>query len=270
MWGIPGAGLLATLVARVRSLFRGLSSRDRIEADMSEEFQHHIQLRAEHLMREGLGRREALRQAHREFGHLETHKEAARASRGLHVFDQIRFSWLDVKLAMRMLVKHPGLTVVAVFALGIGIPVGMAPMHVARSIEAPLPEDPENRIRAIRFWDALSSGTEQATYAEYMGWRDEASSFESMGATRPSRYKRQFRGRARRSRGRRPALGVRVPDPGDRAGHGPHPRGRGRGDRWFRRGRDRPRPVGFQVRGGPPRWSGVRSGLRRCRTRSWA
>ena len=37
---------------------------------------------------------------------------------------RIAVSWLDVKLGLRMLVKHPGLTGVAVFALAIGIPVG--------------------------------------------------------------------------------------------------------------------------------------------------
>ncbi|NJD18989.1 MAG: hypothetical protein FIA95_06870, partial [Gemmatimonadetes bacterium] len=37
------------------------------------------------------------------------------------------FSWLDVKLGLRMLVKHPGLTLVSMFALAVGIPVGVAP-----------------------------------------------------------------------------------------------------------------------------------------------
>ena len=39
-------------------------------------------------------------------------------------------SWLDVKLGLRMLLRHPGLTIVAVFALSIGIPAGLIPIHI--------------------------------------------------------------------------------------------------------------------------------------------
>jgi hypothetical protein len=40
------------------------------------------------------------------------------------------FSWLDVKLGFRMMGKHPGVTVVIVFALALGIPASLAPNHV--------------------------------------------------------------------------------------------------------------------------------------------
>ena len=123
---------------QVRSWWRGMRDRSSIEAEMRQEFEHHLALRAADLQRSGLSAREARRQARLEFGPLESTRDAARAARGLHVLDGIAFSWLDVKLGMRMLVKHPGMTAVAVFALAVGIPVGLAPMHLARAIEAPL------------------------------------------------------------------------------------------------------------------------------------
>ncbi len=49
------------------------------------------------------------------------------------------FSWLDVKLGLRMLVKHPGVTLVIVFALGIGIPASLTPNHL---IDAFIDESP--------------------------------------------------------------------------------------------------------------------------------
>jgi hypothetical protein len=134
---------------------------------MRDEFRNHIELRTADLMRTGLSRAEASRQAHLEFGHVETHREKALASRGLRFLDQIGFSWIDVKLGVRMLVKHPALTLVATFALAVGIPVGMAPMHLANAVEAPLPEDSENRVRAIRFWDPATTGVAAPTYFEY-------------------------------------------------------------------------------------------------------
>lgn len=169
---------------RLRSLLRGLFRRSTIESDMQEEFRHHIELRAADLEREGLSPEEARRQAHREFGHTEGHREKARASRGLRFFDELRFSWLDVKLGIRMLWKHPGLTAVAVFSLAIGIPVGIAPLHVARAIVAPLPEDSENRVRSIRLYSEEMSATTSPRVFEFERWQEELRSFESFGAAR--------------------------------------------------------------------------------------
>ncbi len=180
--------LVAGLLARLRSLSRGLFRRADIEAEMREEFSYHLELQTEDLVRRGLPREEAARQARIEFGHVETHQEAARASRGLHIFDQIRFSWLDVRLALRLLAKHPLLTAVAVFALAVGIPVGLAPSHLARALEAPLPGDPEDRIRAIRYWDPLTSSVAPTDADAFQFWADGLTSFSSVAAFRTSTY----------------------------------------------------------------------------------
>ena len=50
----------------------------------------------------------------------------------------IGVSWLDVKLGLRMLVRQPGLTAVAVFALAIGIPASLLPDHIVNALQAPL------------------------------------------------------------------------------------------------------------------------------------
>ncbi len=149
---------------------------------MREEFREHIRMRTEDLVRTGLTRSEAERRAHREFGHVETHRAAARASRGLAWVDQIRFSWIDVKLGLRMMVKHPGLTLVAVFALAVGIPTGMAPAHLAEALDRPLPEDPDNRIRAIRFWNSGSGILALPTWGDFLLLRDELEAFDLLGA----------------------------------------------------------------------------------------
>jgi predicted permease len=103
-------------------------------------------------------------------------------------FGQIRFSWLDVKLGLRMLPKHPMLNLAAIFALAIGIPVGLAPSHLARALQAPLPVDPDNRIRAIRHWDPLSSSVAPTWDADFTFWASTLRSFSSLGAFRASSY----------------------------------------------------------------------------------
>ena len=179
---------LAGLLARARATYRGLFHRDRFESDMREEFQHHLAARAEDLVRAGLTPDDAKRLAQREFGHQGMHREEAREAIGLASFAQIRFSWIDVKIGFRLLRKHPVLNVAAVFALAIGIPVGLAPSHVARALEAPLPGDTDNRIRAIRFWDPLPSAVAPTWDSEFTFWAQTLRSFSSLGAVRTSSY----------------------------------------------------------------------------------
>ena len=52
----------------IASLIRTLLGRPRFEDEMAEELRFHIEERAEHLVREGAERKEALRQARLEFG----------------------------------------------------------------------------------------------------------------------------------------------------------------------------------------------------------
>ena len=109
--------LLPGLAARARSIWRGVRRRADVETEMDEEFRLHLELRAEDLARAGLAPDQAVRQARLEFGLAEQYKDEARAARGLRPFDEVRCSWLDVKLGARMLVKHPALTVIATIAV---------------------------------------------------------------------------------------------------------------------------------------------------------
>ena len=92
------------------------------------------------------------------------------------------FSWLDVKLGFRILLKYPALTTVALFALAIGLPVSLAPMHFVEVIEGELPEDPDGRIRMLRYSNA------QTTANDLARWRTTLTRFEALGATRSGTY----------------------------------------------------------------------------------
>src|SRR5689334_17983867 len=85
-----------------------------------------------------------------------------------------RFSLIDMRLGVRMLLKYPALTLVATFALAIGIPVGLAPMHAVDALQANLPEDPDGRIRMLRYWNARQ--LEPTTFDDAERWRASLSS----------------------------------------------------------------------------------------------
>jgi putative ABC transport system permease protein len=95
-----------------------------------------------------------------------------------------RPSLVDVRLGFRMIVRTPGLSIVAICALGIGIPVGLAPMHAVDALERPLPGDPDARIRTLCYW--RDTVHEHATAGDYSLWRRSLRSFRTLAAYRPT------------------------------------------------------------------------------------
>lgn len=93
-----------------------------------------------------------------------------------------RPSLVDVRLGLRTIVRTPGLSFVAVCALAIGIPIGLAPMHAVDALERPLPGDPDGRIRTLCYW--RDTVHEQATAGDYALWRTSLRSFGSLAAYR--------------------------------------------------------------------------------------
>src|SRR5688500_15600019 len=177
--------MISGLIARGRSLWRGMRRRDAVELEMSEEFKLHEELRAEDLVRRGLSPTEARRQARLEFGSAERYKDEARHSRGLRRVDDLRFSWLDFKLGFRMLARYPGLTLVGGLAMAFAIWVGASTFELATQIIHPaIPLPDGNRIVAIHNWDAAASRIEPHVLHDFESWRTELQSVRELGAYR--------------------------------------------------------------------------------------
>lgn len=97
-------------------------------------------------------------------------------------------SWLDIKLGLRILAKHPGLTAVALFALAIGIPAGLAPWHLINAVEGPLPVADGERVMLARYWNDAAGRAGATRIDELHLWRDALSSFAVIGGTRRALY----------------------------------------------------------------------------------
>ena len=173
------------LLVRLRSLWRGARHRNDLEAEMREEFDHHIELQTVALVRSGLSRKAARRQALLEFGHVESHREEARKSLGLPFLDQIRFSWLDVKLGLRMLVNYPGLTVMGGLAMAMGIAFGAGFFEFGSQwVNPTLSFDEDRRLVGIVVEDTQVRRLETRVLHDFVAWRESLRSVETLGAFR--------------------------------------------------------------------------------------
>src|SRR5919106_2374159 len=176
--------MVTSLAARLRSLWRGLRRRSDVEAEMTEEFRLHLELRTADLVRSGLSRAEAARQARLEFGHAESYKQEGRESRGLKPFDELRVSWLDIKLGLRMLVKYPGLTLISGLGMAVAVAIGAGFFVIMTAIFSGLPLDEGERVVAIETWDTEVNRREGRILHDFATWRDELKSVEDLGAFR--------------------------------------------------------------------------------------
>jgi predicted permease len=175
--------MIRSLIARGRSLWRGVRRHAALDAEMAEEFGLHVELRAADLVRAGLAPAEAARRARLEFGSVERYKHEGRRSRGLRPFDRLNVSWLDFKLGFRMLVKYPGLTIVGGLAMAFAIWVGAGTFEFVTQVLHPtLPLPQGDRIVALRNWDLARSRVEPHALHDLATWRDELRSVRELGA----------------------------------------------------------------------------------------
>jgi predicted permease len=171
------------IIARARSLWRGVRRTEALNAEMNEEFRLHMELRAADLVRSGMSSAQATRQARLEFGSAEHYKDVGREARGLRAFDSLRFSVLDLRLGGRMLVKHPALTAVATIAVAFAIAVGTVGFEIARQAlwpTIPLPDG--NAIVALRNWNVADQAEVPASRRDYELWRDGLSTITDLSA----------------------------------------------------------------------------------------
>src|SRR5215208_1149360 len=174
---------MLSLLARIRSLLRGIRRGDALNDDMEAEFRLHMDLRAEELVRAGLTPAEAARQARLEFGSAPSFTDRGRDARGLRAFDSLRFSLLDLKLGGRMLVKHPALTVIATIAVAYAIAVGTVGFEIARQALWPTIPLPDGKaIVALRNWNVADNASVPASRRDYDLWRDGLSTITDLSA----------------------------------------------------------------------------------------
>jgi putative ABC transport system permease protein len=152
---------LTTQPLRLRSLFR----RERVEQDLSEELQFHLDQKTQEYIASGLTPDEARRKARREFGGVELSKENCRDARRVsHIQDLLQ----DLGFGLRILRNSPGFAIVAILSLALGIGANTAIFELLDAVLLrTLPVAAPEQLAEIRLNHEGRIGSSVARQKEY-------------------------------------------------------------------------------------------------------
>jgi len=176
-------------MADLRRLFR-LSGKEPPPAeDIAEEFEAHLQMKAEALTKSGYSAEEARREAEARFGPLERFAIECRNIDQAERRQRRRKEWLtgmlqDLRLAGRGLLRAPAFTLTAVTVLALGIGLNTTVFSVLRGVVMrPLALPSPDRLVAIYSSNATAGWPEFSVSAtDFFDWSRDARSFRSLVA----------------------------------------------------------------------------------------
>jgi putative ABC transport system permease protein len=162
-----------TIPLRLRSLF----GRRRVEEELNEELQSHIDQKAEQYIAQGMSAEEARRAALRDMDGLDQHKEECRDLRGVFFIEDFL---KDVRFGLRQLRRNPGFTIVAVITLALGIGANTAIFsYVDAVILRPLPYPYPEQIVLVRE-QSRDEGWSEISAPDFIDWEHENTVFTAM------------------------------------------------------------------------------------------
>ena len=170
----------------LRDRLRALRQRETVIDDIDREMRLHLDLQTEANIKAGMSPAEAREKARRSFGNVNRAVDAAYDVKGGGLLETLT---QDVRYGVRMLAKHKAFTSIAVVTLALGIGANTAIFSVVNELLLrPLPYRDAERV--VMLWEVTPEGRHQNTTsrANFRGWRDQSTSFESMAAFTDQRF----------------------------------------------------------------------------------
>jgi predicted permease len=169
--------MLSDLIYRLRALLH----RERVEDELQEELQYHLEREAEKYRKTGDSPEEAMRRARLAIGGPEQVRQQCRETRGTKLVDDLL---QDLRYGLRTLGKSPGFTVVTVLTLALG---------VGAVLIRSLPYGDAGRIVNLftpnpRYGNDVPVEASGPSYADFFDLQRQSHSFASMAAFEPASY----------------------------------------------------------------------------------
>ena len=178
------------LLSRFLSLWRNLFHKDRVEEEFAQEIQAYLEMLTEAKIRQGYRPPEAKREALLELEGMEQVKEKVREVRMGYFLETV---WQDFRYGIRVLVKSPIFTIVAVVSLALGIGANTAIFSVVNGLLLrPLPYPDPDRIVDVWHTPPQESFPGMKRFSvspgNYLDWRSQNEAFEGMAAYQDGGY----------------------------------------------------------------------------------
>jgi predicted permease len=165
----------------IRLRWRGFLRRRRLERDLEDELQFHLEMKAQRNREDGASPEEAMNAARRQFGNPFRWKEIMRDIWSLRLLENLI---QDLRYGGRSLLKAPGFAAAAILVLALGIGSVTAIFSLLNAvILRSLPfQSPE---RLVLLWGNVQRQEVERrgnSYPDYLDWKAQSTSFEGMAA----------------------------------------------------------------------------------------
>jgi len=169
------------MMDKLSQLWRRLlfyARRDQFDRELEEEMQFHLEMKAEENVAAGVSPEEARYAAQRQFGNQTLLWEASRDMWGIRSIETL---FQDLRYGMRMLLKNPGFTLIAVITLALGIGANTAIFNIVNALLLrPMPGvvEPERLVQVGRTYE--DSAFDSLSYPDYLDYREQNTVFSGI------------------------------------------------------------------------------------------
>jgi len=180
---------------KLRLLLRALLRKRNLDAQMDEELRTHIEMQMQKNLKEGMTSERARATALRQFGRIDSVKETCREQRGIAWLEEFM---QDIRFGLRMLGKNPGLALVAILTLALGIGANTAIFSLVNAVMLRPPPFPESQRLVFVSEKSRHMDDMSVSYPNLLDWQQQnqvlegiagfdGQSFNLTGRERPQR-----------------------------------------------------------------------------------